>query len=257
MKILFIGDICGKQGIDYFIEKINFLKKKYQSHITIVNAENANDGECLNFDNYQNLILSGVDMITTGNHYLNKKNVENIIGIDNIIRPLNLIDENIDNFGYKIIKYKKKRILIMNALGKVFMNKKDKLTCPFKKIENILNICDKKYDYSFLDFHAEATSEKIALAHYFDGKIDAIIGTHTHVQTNDDTILPNKTLYISDAGMTGPYEGVISKDKDIVIHNFLYEKKKKNKISKGKRQLNGVVVNLGNNKNIKKINFRE
>ncbi|MEZ0180269.1 TIGR00282 family metallophosphoesterase ['Camptotheca acuminata' phytoplasma] len=257
MRILFIGDICGKKGVDYLTEKINFLKKKYKSEFVIVNAENVDNGKGLDYENYQNLILSGVNMITMGNHNIYNKNMNNLVDSDNIVRPLNLKQKGLQGSGYKIIKYKKKKILIMNALGRVFMNEKENLSCPFKKIENILKICSKKYDYSFLDFHAQATSEKIALAHHFDGRIDAIIGTHTHVQTNDDRILPKNTVYISDAGMTGPYDGVIGTDKDIIINNFLNEKKQKHKLAEGKRQLNGVVVNLGSHKNIEKINFHE
>ncbi|QTX02943.1 metallophosphoesterase [Candidatus Phytoplasma luffae] len=257
MKILFIGDIYGKSGVDYFIEKINFLKNEYQTEIIIANAENVDNGKGLDYENYQNLILSGVDLITMGNHTFKNKSINSFIESDNIIRPLNLKEKELKGSGYKIIRHKNQKILIMNALGRIFMEKSENLFCPFKQIENTLNICHKKYDYSFLDFHAQATSEKIALANYFDGKIDAIVGTHTHVQTNDDRILPKKTLYISDAGMTGPYEGVIGQDKEIIINNFLNTKRKKHKVAEGKRQLNGVLLNLGTEKNIKKIIINE
>ncbi|MDC9031924.1 TIGR00282 family metallophosphoesterase [Columbia Basin potato purple top phytoplasma] len=258
MKILFIGDIYGRTGVEYLIEKINFLKEKYQSNIIIANAENVDNGKGLDYNNYKDLIMSGVDIMTMGNHTFHNKSIKNFILSSNIIRPVNLLDDkkNIGN-GYKIIKHKNKRILIMNALGQVFINK-DNLECPFKTIDHVLNICHQKYDYSFLDFHAQATSEKIALAHYFDGRIDAIVGTHTHVQTNDDKILPKKTLYITDVGMIGPYEEVIGKDKDIIINNFINKKnRKKHQIAKGKRQLNGILLTLGKHKQIKKINFNE
>ncbi|WAN63316.1 2',3'-cyclic-nucleotide 2'-phosphodiesterase, Bsub YmdB [Candidatus Phytoplasma rubi] len=257
MKILFIGDICGTPGVDYLIEKINFLKSKYKYNIIIVNAENVDNGKGLDYENYKELIIAGVDIITMGNHTFDNNSIKNFISSSNIVIPVNLDSKCTASNGYKIIKCKNKKILIMNALGRVFINNNN-LSCPFEKIENILNICHKKYNYSFLDFHAQVTSEKIALAHYFDGKIDAIVGTHTHVQTNDDKILPKKTLYISDVGMTGPYEGVIGQDKNIIINNFINTKhKKKNKIAEGKRQLNGVLLNLGPHKKITKINFNE
>ncbi|MDO8168071.1 TIGR00282 family metallophosphoesterase [Candidatus Phytoplasma melaleucae] len=256
MNILFIGDICGQLGINYLIEKIKFLKQLYNINIVIANAENAAHGQGMDFNSFYNLKISGVNVMTMGNHTWKNNALEYFINQTDIIRPLN-DDSKYIGHGYKIIKCQNKKILIMNALGRVFMDNHF-LSCPFKKVENILNLCRNQYNYSLLDFHAQATSEKIALAHYFDGKIDAIVGTHTHVQTNDDRILPNKTLYISDVGMTGALNEVIGQDKNIIIHNFLHDKKKvKPVITKGKRQLNGVILTLGETKKIVKINYNE
>ncbi|WBL31524.1 TIGR00282 family metallophosphoesterase [Candidatus Phytoplasma sacchari] len=256
MNILFIGDICGIAGVDYLIEKINFLKKTYKTDIIIVNAENASNGKGLDYKNYQNLILAGVDIITMGNHTWSNKELSKFIDQTNIIRPFNF-EKNYPGKGYQIIKKRKKKILIMNILGRIFMENHN-LLCPFKEVEKILKICKNKYDYSLLDFHAQATSEKMALAYHFDGKIDAILGTHTHIQTNDERVLPKNTLYISDVGMTGSSEGIIGSDKSIIINNFLNNKKKiKQKIAEGKRQLNGVFLNLGKIKQIIKIKFNE
>ncbi|MDV3166915.1 MAG: TIGR00282 family metallophosphoesterase [Vigna little leaf phytoplasma] len=257
MNIIFIGDICGKPGVDYLIEKINFLKTNYNVNMIIANTENADRGKGLDFESYQNLYLSGVDVMTMGNHIWHNKNIKNFINQTDIICPLNFKFNNL-GYGYKIIKRNSKKILIMNALGRVFMNNQE-ITCPFKQINKILNSCYNQYDYSFLDFHAEATSEKMALAHYFDGKIDAIVGTHTHIQTNDNKLLPKKTLYISDVGMTGVSDSVIGFDKDIIISNFLNNSnnKMKNKIAMGKRQLNAVFLTLGKVKKITKINISE
>lgn len=255
MNILFIGDICGKPGVDYLMEKINFLKKSYQTNLIIANAENVDNGKGLDYENYKNLSLSGVDVMTMGNHTWYNQTLKNFITNTDIIRPLNLNSFSCGS-GYKIIKRNSKKILIMNALGRVCMNNLH-LTCPFRKVEKTLNECRGKYDYSFLDFHAETTSEKMALAHYFDGKIDAIVGTHTHIQTNDDRLLPKKTLYISDAGMTGPADSVIGLDKNIIINNFLNERKIKHKIAEGKKQLNGVCLTLGEEKKITKIQINE
>ncbi|KND62588.1 YmdB family metallophosphoesterase, partial [Candidatus Phytoplasma phoenicium] len=174
----------------------------------------------------------------------------------NIIRPLNL-NQYPCGCGYKIIKCNSKKILIMNVMGRVFMNNLH-LTCPFRQVKKTLHECRGKYDYSFLDFHAQATSEKMALAHYFDGKIDAIVGTHTHIQTNDNRLLPKKTLYISDVGMTGAADGVIGLDKNIIVNNFLNDKKMKHRVATtGKKQLNGVCLTLGVEKKITKIKITE
>ncbi|KXT29379.1 ymdB-like family protein [Candidatus Phytoplasma oryzae] len=256
MNILFIGDICGIPGVDYLIEKINFLKKFYKSDVIIVNAENVSNGKGIDYNSYQNLILAGVDIITMGNHTWSNNELSSFIDYTNIIRPFNF-KKKYPGKGFKIIRKNKKRILIMNILGRIFMDSHN-LLCPFREVEKILQICKNQYDYSLLDFHAQATSEKMALAYHFDGKIDAILGTHTHIQTNDDRILPKQTLYISDVGMTGSLEGVIGSDKNIIINNFLnVHNKMKQKIAEGKRQLNGVFLNLGKIKKIIKIKLNE
>ncbi len=254
MKIMFIGDIYGQPGIDYLKEKMSFLKNNYKPNLIVANAENAYKGRGLSYKNYKNLTKSGVNAITMGNHIWDNSELTNFIDNTNIVKPINdLLNIGI---GYKIINFQEKKVLIINALGRVFID--DKLPCPFKKIENILYKCNLQYNFSFLDFHAEATSEKISLAHYFDGKIDAIVGTHTHVQTNDDRILPKKTLYITDVGMTGCSEGVIGKQKESMIRSFLDRSIKIPKPNAvGKRQLNGVLLTLDNIKKIEKINLQE
>ncbi|TVY12212.1 TIGR00282 family metallophosphoesterase [Candidatus Phytoplasma pini] len=259
MNILFIGDVYGASGAEYLMEKINFLKNKYKPDLVVANTENVDNGKGLDFKNYYDLVISGVDLMTMGNHTWGNSFLSSFIDKTDIIRPINL-DKKLSSSGsgFKILKRKNQKILIMNALGRVFMNNNN-LSCPFKQVEKILNNYHQQYDYSLLDFHAQATSEKLALAHYFDGKIDAIVGTHTHIQTNDDRILPHNTLYISDVGLTGPSEGVIGQDKNIIIHNFLNVNNKiKHKISSGKRQINGVFLNLGNKKRkITKITLKE
>ncbi len=256
MNILFFGDICGKSGVDYLMEKINLLKKKYNADMVIANAENVAEGQGLNYENYQNLTLSGVNLMTMGNHTWKHDSLENFIDHSNVIRPVNDESKKVGS-GHKIVKYQNKKILVMNALGRVFMNN-DSLSSPFTEVDKILHEYRDQYDYSLLDFHAQATSEKIALAHYFDGRIDAVVGTHTHVQTNDDRILPKKTLYISDVGMTGPLDGVIGQDKNIIINNFLNTKNKmKQKNAEGKRQLNGVLLTFGKERKITKIKYSE
>lgn len=254
MKIMFIGDIYGQQGIDFLKEKMSFLKNNYQPNLIVVNGENAYKGRGLSYQNYKDLTQIGVDAITMGNHTWDNPELPKFIDNTNIIKPINDL-VNIGN-GYQIINFKENKILIMNALGRVFIN--NNLFCPFKRVDRILEKCKLQYNFSFLDFHAEATSEKISLAYYFDGRIDAIVGTHTHVQTNDNRILPKNTLYISDVGMTGCSEGVIGKQKEPIIKSFLYKQIKLSKPNAvGKRQLNGVLLTLDHDKKIEKINLQE
>ncbi|ABC65564.1 Phosphoesterase family protein [Candidatus Phytoplasma asteris] len=253
MKIMFIGDIYGNPGISYFAEKVGFLKEIYKPNLIIANAENADNGKGLSFKIYKKLQKLGVDLMTMGNHVWKNKQIKNFIDKSNVIRPIN--DTQQLGQGYKIIDCEDKKILVMNALGRVFIN--PKLYCPFKTIDNVLEQNKAKYDFSFLDFHAEATSEKIALTHYFDGRIDAIVGTHTHVQTNDERLFPHNTLYISDAGMTGAKDGVIGKEKQPIIESFLGNRVVSRPNAEGKRQLNGLLVTLKPNKTIEKINLSE
>ena len=253
MKIMFIGDIYGNPGISYFAEKVGFLKETYKPNIMFANAENADNGKGLSFKIYKNFQKLGVDLMTMGNHVWKNKQIKNFIDKSNVIRPINDTQEL--GQGYKIIDCKDKKILVMNALGRVFIN--PKLHCPFKTIDNVLEQNKTKYDFSFLDFHAEATSEKIALTHYFDGRIDAIVGTHTHVQTNDERLFPHNTLYISDAGMTGAKDGVIGKEKQPIIQSFLGKRVVSRPNAEGKRQLNGLLVTLKPRKTIEKINLSE
>ncbi|WP_349402156.1 putative metallophosphoesterase [Candidatus Phytoplasma solani] len=253
MKIMFIGDIYGKPGIDYFTEKMVFLKKTYQPNFIIANAENAHNGKGLSYKVYQKLQKIGVNLITMGNHIWKNQQIKDFIDDSDVIRPINDLQQI--GQGYKIVECNNKKILVMNALGRVFLN--PKIYCPFKTIDYVLEKNKSKYDFSFLDFHAEATSEKIALTHYFDGRINAIVGTHTHVQTNDDRLFPHKTLYISDAGMTGAKDGVIGKEKDPIIESFLGNKVFVKPNATGKRQLNGVLLTLQPEQKIEKINLSE
>ncbi|MFB0638107.1 TIGR00282 family metallophosphoesterase [Candidatus Phytoplasma solani] len=253
MKIMFIGDIYGKPGVDYFAEKVDFLKETYQPNFIIANAENADNGKGLSYKIYKKLQKLGVDLITMGNHIWKNKQIKDFIDDSNVIRPIN--DLRQIGQGYKIVECSNKKILVMNALGRVFID--PNLHCPFKTIDHVLEENKSKYDFSFLDFHAEATSEKIALTHYFDGRINAIVGTHTHIQTNDNRLFPHKTLYITDAGMTGAKNGVIGKEKGPIIDSFLGKKIFARPNATGKRQLNGVLVTLQPEQIIQKINLSE
>nr|WP_235043295.1 TIGR00282 family metallophosphoesterase [Candidatus Phytoplasma australiense] len=253
VKIMFIGDIYGKPGMDYFSENIDFLKKTYQPNFIIANAENSDNGKGLSYKIYKKLQKIGVNLITMGNHVWKNQQIKDFIDDSNVIRPINDLQQI--GQGYKIVECNNKKILVMNALGRCFLN--PRLHCPFKAIDKVLEQNKSKYDFSFLDFHAEATSEKIALTHYFDGRINAIVGTHTHVQTNDDCLFPKKTLYITDAGMTGVRDGVIGKESGPIIESFLGNRVFSKPNATGKRQLNGVLLTLQPEQKIEKINLSE
>lgn len=250
MKILFIGDIFSKPGMEYLALKLPELKQTYKPNIIIANAENVTNGRGINLKAYKELMGMGVSACTMGNWVWSQKELAEFIDDSNIIRPFNY--RKALGKGYLTLNFNGQKLLIINALGRTFMN--PNLICPFTGIDEILKESDA--DYVFVDFHAEATSEKMALAHYLDGRVSALVGTHTHVQTSDERVLPKGTLYITDVGMTGPYDGVIGVDKDVVIDRFINGHSVPAEYAKGKRQLNAVLLDL-KKKTIERIQISE
>ncbi len=223
MKILFIGDIVGRGGRDMVRETLHSLRKKEKPDLVIANCENLSHGNGFTGKAIEEMQEAGVNFFTNGNHVWGNKDGVNRLGNSNfpVIRPANYPGEETPGEGYRIIKDGNgKKILIANLMGRVFM-KKD-YDCPFRKMDQILKETSKeKLSGIFLDFHAEATAEKIALAHYLDGRVSAVIGTHTHVPTADCQILEKGTAFMSDAGMVGPTNSVIGVKKEIIIQSFL------------------------------------
>lgn len=251
MKVLFIGDIYGEPGREMVKKYLPVLKDEYKPNIIIVNGENsANNGRGIKESYYKELMKLGVSAVTMGNHVWGQKELMEFIENTNIARPANYL--NAPGAKYLILNFNGKKLLVMNLLGRTFMDAN--LENPFVIAKSILE--NEKYDYSFIDFHAEATSEKIALGHYLDGLVTALVGTHTHVQTADERVLPKGTLYISDVGMTGPLNGIIGVDKEIVINRFLNGYTNPNKIEEGETQLNAVVMDFGA-KTIKRIHLED
>lgn len=236
MKILMIGDIYGNPGLDILQTYLPQLKEKYKPHLIIANAENAANGRGITKKIYKSLMGLGIHALTMGNHVWANKELKEFIDDANIARPLNYVDA--PGEGYVSIQFNDKKILIINVLGRTFMNAN--LESPFLSVKKLLK--EVEHDMSILDIHAEATSEKVALGHYFDGDIDIIYGTHTHVQTNDNRRLPKGSFYMSDLGMTGPLNGIIGVRKDIVIDRFLNGFSTPNVIADGRKQLNGWFV---------------
>lgn len=210
MKVLFIGDIFGTTGVRAVETELKKIISAHKIDYVIANAENTTSCRGLNLRDYKKLCTAGVDFITMGNHTWKQKEVFNIIEqMDNIIRPGNILEsESLSNYGVgsKVVQVKNKKIRITNVMGKTLHFGLAKLINPFIYLEEICE--NDQSDIHILDFHSETTSEKNCLLRSFGGRITAILGTHTHVQTNDSHCW-NGTLYITDVGMTGPSEGVI------------------------------------------------
>lgn len=251
MRILFVGDIYGEPGRDYLFENLERIKKENKINLVMANAENVAGGKGINQKIYKELMSHGISVLTMGNHTFSNKEINEFLSDSKIVIPANY--PNRPKNGYITIKYNDVTITVINLLGRIYMNNMP-LDCPFKVAKEIVE--NVKSDYYIIDFHGEATSEKIAFGNYMDGIKGAILGTHTHVPTCDERELPNKTLYITDIGMTGPYEGVIGVDKDIIIEKFVEGKIGMHKVAKGKRQFNAVVLDFDTNK-IFRINFNE
>jgi len=213
MRILYFGDIVGENTIKVFEEHLEEIKKEYKINIAFANAENVTSGKGLNIKHYKALKSLGFAGFTMGNHTFSKKEIKEFINDATIARPANLNTE----FGKEVlyVKYNDKTIALVNLLGRVYSN--TPLDCPFKTMDRLLN--EIKADYIIVDIHADATSEKKAFFYDFSGKVTAVVGSHTHIQTADEEVY-NNTCYITDMGMCGVYESVLGDDKDAVIKRF-------------------------------------
>ena len=243
MRILFLGDIVGDSGCSAVKKNLSKIISENKIDFTVVNAENSfTTGVGISENITNELISCGVDVITTGNHVWDQKETfEFIKNEKRLLRPFNLVGQ-MPGKGFEVYNSKKRfRIGVLNLMGNVFM----------KKCENVFEVSEKflqsfklKNDYDFLivDFHAEITSEKMAIGHFFDGKATLVVGTHTHVPTNDCRILDNGTAYQTDAGMCGDYNSVIGMDKQNSINRFLKKHSEKHYPANGDATLSGVIV---------------
>lgn len=220
MRILFIGDVMGRSGREALAAHLSGLRTKLKTDVVIVNGENAAHGVGINEKICQELYGLGVDVITTGNHVWDQRDVIPYIQRDpKLLRPVNFPEGTPGNGAYIHALLDGRRILVVNAMGRLFM---DPLDDPFRIVSRIAetNPLGSAVQATFLDFHAEASSEKMAMAHYLDGKVSVVVGTHTHIPTADAQILPKGTAYQSDAGMTGDYNSVIGMKTDVPILRF-------------------------------------
>lgn len=251
MKILFIGDIFGQTGIVALEQELPKLIKNHKIDFVIANAENTSSGRGLIKKDYSKIIEAGVNFITMGNHTWHKKEIENILNNNkNIIRPMNLIGDEVEatwGVGTLVVNVKDKKIRITNLIG-TSVEFKLLQTNPFIELDNLLNIDDS--DIHIVDFHAETTSEKNAFFLNFKGKVSAILGTHTHVQTNDAKIWDN-TAYITDVGMTGPSTGIIGAKPETIIAKFRGESQYfKLEEEVGKYQFSAVILEFDDKTNL-------
>jgi len=253
MQILIIGDIIGKPGrraLDIFLPE---MRTTYKLDMVIANGENVAGGIGITSNTALEILDSGVDVITSGNHiWAHKDIVPHLNGNMPIIRPLNY-PPGVPGRGYIIIN----NIMVVNLIGRTFMSNYD---CPFRAMDQLLADLKNVPPIIIVDFHAEATSEKVALGRYLDGRVSAVLGTHTHVGTIDTKILPEGTAYVTDIGMTGPVDSVIGDSIDRVLERFLTMIPRRLSAGKGKTELNAVVVivdeNSGQAINIERV-YRE
>ncbi|MCG1011790.1 TIGR00282 family metallophosphoesterase [Tepidanaerobacter sp. GT38] len=241
LRILMIGDIVGRPGRTIIREKLLNIKNKYEADFVIANGENAAGGNGITEKIAQELFISGIDFLTMGNHIWDNKDVFNFIETENrMIRPANY-PSTAPGKGYQIVQTGKGMIGILNISGRTFM---PPLDCPFRTADEIIQKISRVTNIIIVDFHAEATSEKIAMGWYLDGKVTLVAGTHTHVQTADEKILPNGTAYITDIGMTGPVDSVLGIDKESVINKFITQLPVRFEVAKGPAELNGILVEV-------------
>lgn len=244
LKILFTGDAVGRIGRHTLSLLIPKLKREHHPDLIIANVENIAHGSGVTESTLKDIIDAGVDYMTVGDHAFKAGNFD-VYDKFPIIRPANYSD-NIPGKGFTVITIKNQSILLINLIGRVFM--KMDYDDPFRKIDEILAnpfLSEKKMSAIIVDIHAEATSEKNAIKHYLDGRVSAVLGTHTHVMTADQEITENGTAYISDVGMVGYAEGCIGVDKENIIKTFLTQVPYVHKIpEKGKAILNAVLVTI-------------
>ena len=257
MRIFLIGDIVGNGGVEYLRTHLGSIKKLKNIDFVVANAENSTPvGKGISKEVANTLYSCGVDVMTMGNHTFNNKEIHELFE-DNfpVIRPANMPPMTVGE-GYVISEANGYKIAVISLLGRVFMENMD---CPFRTADKIIDIVKDKSDIIIVDIHAEATSEKLAIGYYLDGKVSVVFGTHTHVQTADEKILENGTAYITDAGMTGCHDGVLGVKKEIIIKKFLTSLPQRHETVNDNPVLNGLIVDVdestGKATNVERIQF--
>lgn len=241
INVLFIGDIIGKPGMDMVRTWLPGLEKKYRTDFIIANGENAADGKGCTDKEGRQLFDIGVNVITGGNHTWDKHQSQDYLkSEERYIRPQNY-PKGAFGRGFYVSESKKGKIGVLNLQGRAFMATID---CPFRSADWAIEKMRSETKIIIVDFHAEATAEKIALASYLDGKISAFVGTHTHIQTADERILPKGTGYITDVGMTGPYESVIGMKTEAAINRFIYQTPQKYQTAENDVHLCGMLFKI-------------
>ena len=261
MKFLVVGDIVGNSGMQMLRENLKRIKTEENIDFCIVNGENATGGRGIKEKELKEIYKLGADVVTMGNHlYYRKEAVPLYKSEPKLLIPANIT--NLEGHGFVFVEKNNKKICVINLLGKVYLNElsSDYFDDPFKTITKVMQKVKEQHpDYIFLDFHAEASAEKIAMGMYLKNDVTCVFGTHTHVQTADEKILKPGMAYITDVGMTGPMDSVIGLKKEIALHRFLTGEKTKYECSENKGMLNAIVVTTDDTTNkaveIKRINM--
>jgi len=237
MRILMIGDVIGRPGRGAVRAALPALRKEHAVDLAIANGENAAGGLGLTSETAKELFDSGIDVITSGNHIWDHKEIIPFLDDDlAIVRPLNY-PPGVPGRGHIMMG----EVLVVNLIGRTFMGNFD---CPFRAVDRLLEELVDRPAVIIADFHGEATSEKMAMGWYLDGRVSAVLGTHTHVGTVDVRLLPKGTAYVTDVGMTGPLDSVIGDDTDAVIRRFLTQLPHRLSVGKGSVVLNSVLVDV-------------
>jgi len=256
MKILAVGDIVGKSGVNKFKNEIPKFVENNNIDFVIVNGENAAEGMGLTEKMYRDLLNNKANVVTMGNHTWGKMEIFGFIEDKKIIRPANYPNNN-PGKGYRIFDCKGKKIAVINLIGRVTMGVLSEN--PFLIAKDIISKIKSTVDIIVIDMHAEATAEKIALSYYLNGDATIIFGTHTHVQTADERIMPNGTAYITDIGMTGPIESVIGMNIESSVKRFETSLPERYKVAEGEAKLDGCVFEIDDSTNkairIERINL--
>lgn len=242
MIILFIADVFGSPGRKLLTSHLTKLKEDYKADVCIANCENAASGKGITEKTAAQLFDAGVDVLTGGNHLWDRKDSAKYIEMENrILKPANYPAQAVGNKYFIKSVNSDGKLAVINLTGQAFMNIG---SSPFDMLESMLPEIYKETKSVFVDFHAESTAEKRAFGHYFDGAVSAVVGTHTHIQTADEEILPKGTAYLTDAGMTGPHDSVIGIIKDRAIKRFLTGMPSKFEVAENGLQINGVLVKI-------------
>ena len=256
MKVLMIGDVVAKPGRIAVLERIQDLREQHHIDLAVMNAENLAGGFSVTPQLCEELFASGIDVMTSGNHIFDKKEaIDYIRKQPRLVRPANY-PPNTPGSGFWSGEVNGTRVAVINVMGRVFMPPSDD---PFRIVDEILRALPNETMVRLVDVHAEATSEKVAMGWHLDGRVSAVVGTHTHVQTADERILPQGTAYLTDLGMTGSYAGVIGMNKSDVIARFTSVTARRAEHSSGQMRICGAVIevdeNTGHARTIERLNL--
>ncbi len=254
---MFIGDIVGKPGREIAEARLKDIRKEEKLDCIIANGENAAGGSGLTPQITDELLQSGIDVLTSGDHIWKKRDIyEYLQSSRRLIRPANY-PKGAPGKGSTVVEVGNVKVGVINLLGRVFM---DPLDCPFARVKEELELVRERTPIVIVDMHAEATSEKVAMGWYLDGKVSAVVGTHTHIQTADEKILPKGTAYITDSGMTGPYLSVIGRKKEIIVQRFVDQLPNRFEMASDWVEMHGVIVDIdestGKATGIKRVQYK-